>query len=113
MHELDDEGRLLRTVVTRESEWDDQERAKMLALAEHEASMCACGFPARYADTDPDLAWVERTCPVCAAVARNHRIVAAADEDATEKLGKKPDPEVRRPADGRHTSLATKPQSSQ
>jgi hypothetical protein len=31
------------TVITRESEWDDQSRGRALRLAEYEDSICACG----------------------------------------------------------------------
>jgi hypothetical protein len=31
------------TVITRESEWDDETRARALALYEYENSLCACG----------------------------------------------------------------------
>ena len=44
-HIYDDQnGRLIRTVVTREPEWDADERAWMLGLAMREASECRrCG----------------------------------------------------------------------
>lgn len=39
-----DGDRLIRTVVTRESEWDDDQRAWMLGLAERESAECKrCG----------------------------------------------------------------------
>lgn len=43
-HEYDETGRLLRTVVTREPEWDGDERAWMLGLALREHAEChRCG----------------------------------------------------------------------
>ena len=37
---------MVRTVVTREPEWDDESRALLLALAEVEAGECSgCGMP--------------------------------------------------------------------
>ncbi|HEX6873683.1 MAG TPA: hypothetical protein VF163_21500 [Micromonosporaceae bacterium] len=42
-HEYDDAGRLVRTVVTREPEWDEQERAWMLALRLYRAQVGPCG----------------------------------------------------------------------
>jgi hypothetical protein len=43
-HEYDESGRLARTVVVREVEWDDEERGWLLALAEREAAECRrCG----------------------------------------------------------------------
>lgn len=42
--EYDEAGRWLRTLITRESEWDDHERALMLALTAREAAECQrCG----------------------------------------------------------------------
>src|SRR5690606_3854254 len=43
-YEYDDGGRVVRTVTTREPEWDDESRAYVLALAEYERSVCGgCG----------------------------------------------------------------------
>lgn len=107
-HEYDDAGRLIRTIVTREPEWDDHERAKMQALTEYEAKVCDCGFHESVADTDPDLELVFRTCPVCAGTAQQMRVIAAQDDKAVEKLGKTPAPEAVRPDDGRHIGLRRK-----
>lgn len=74
----------------------------MLALAEYEAHLCACGFPPEVADTDPDLQVKYRHCPVCAGLAKVARIQHAQDEKATKELGKDPAPEADRPSDGRH-----------
>lgn len=42
--ERDQDGRVSRTVAVREVEWDDEQRAWMLALAEVEAQECpGCG----------------------------------------------------------------------
>src|SRR3546814_20181393 len=71
VHEYDAKGRLVRTVVTREPEWDHAEVAKMPAFAEYEAGLCACGLHKSIADTDPDLDMPERNCPVCAGLARS------------------------------------------
>lgn len=45
MHEhYDAEGRLTgTTVVTRETAWDEETRARALALADYENSLCGCG----------------------------------------------------------------------
>lgn len=45
VHEhFDSDGkRTGHTIVTRESEWDDETRARVLALAEHDAETCGCG----------------------------------------------------------------------
>lgn len=45
-YEYDDAGRLVRSVTATEPEWDEQERAWMLALASYEAALCPnCGRP--------------------------------------------------------------------
>lgn len=98
------------TLVTREPEWDDMERAKVQALADYEAGMCDCGLHRSVADTDPDMEMAERICPSCAALAKNRRIIAAADEKATKAVtGKALPPEETLPTDGRHLSLQMKP----
>lgn len=52
-YEYDEDGRLVRSVTTREAEWDEQERAWMLSLAEHESGLCPlCGRPMSVC-TDP------------------------------------------------------------
>lgn len=39
-----EDGRLIRSIVTREVEWDDEQRAWMTALADYEAGLCPlCG----------------------------------------------------------------------
>lgn len=43
-YEYDDDGRLVRSVTTREIEWDDDERAWAIALIEYESDKCpGCG----------------------------------------------------------------------
>lgn len=90
--------------MTREPEWDDVERANMLALADYEADLCKCGFPKDYADTDPDLRIKYRDCPVCSGVARAHRIQAAADSTLVRQVygNSGPQPGDELPQDGRH-----------
>lgn len=110
-HEYDDEGRIARTIVTRETEWDDMERAKMLALADYRASLCECGFPAHVADEDPDLQIRYRVCPVCAGVTKALRIQGAQDDDQVKALGKSPAPSADLPTDGRSYRLESKPDS--
>jgi hypothetical protein len=44
VYEYDQGGRLARSVTSRESEWDDEQRAWMRALAQYEAGLChRCG----------------------------------------------------------------------
>ncbi|MFD6770587.1 hypothetical protein ACFWC6_30690 [Micromonospora chalcea] len=53
-HEYDEQNRLVRSVTTREPEWDDEERGWMLALAVYRASLCPhCGRPLSVC-TDPE-----------------------------------------------------------
>jgi hypothetical protein len=108
-HTYDNDGRLVRTVVTREAEWDDVQRGNLLALADYEDSICGCGFPESIADEDPDLELTHRVCPVCAGLAKAGRIQDAADAQAVEALGKHPAPDVTRPEDGRRIGLKSKP----
>lgn len=42
-HEHDEQGRLIRTTVTREPEWDDDEQAWMLALLLYRSQLGPCG----------------------------------------------------------------------
>jgi hypothetical protein len=103
-YRYDDEGRVSSVVVSREAEWDDVERANMLALADYEADLCHCGLPTAIADTAPDMQVKYRDCPVCAGLARMTRLQA--DIDAREvkaaygKDGPRPSDEL--PQDGRH-----------
>lgn len=62
-YEYDEAGRLIRSVTTREPEWDEQERAWMLALAEHESRLCPlCGRPLSVC-TDPATEGRWKTAP--------------------------------------------------
>lgn len=57
MHEYDDDGRLVRTVVTREPEYDDVQRDWLNALAEYEEGLDENGFPVEESTSplaDPD-----------------------------------------------------------
>lgn len=94
--------------VTREPEWDDYERDKMLALGLHEAGICECGFHESIADEDPDLELDIRVCPVCKELAPIMRKHDDADAKARRAQGQKPDPEAPLPSDGRHVRLRPK-----
>jgi hypothetical protein len=100
-HEYDDQGRIVRTVVTREPEWDDDSRAEMLALAEYEAGMCSgCGLH-RSLCSDPSnhFTFEFDVCTVAAGWAQWGRKVA--DEDDKAMPGKGEPPETPHPDDGR------------
>lgn len=66
----------MRSVSTREVEWDDEERARVLALLDYEAQQCSgCGgyLPDT---TDPDGKWVAglpSRCFRCDAVQRKQQ----------------------------------------
>ncbi|MFS3128672.1 hypothetical protein ACLM5J_09730 [Nocardioides sp. Bht2] len=104
-HEYDEAGRMVRTVVTREAEWTDAERSKMLALAQFDREVCDCGLHRSIADADPHLEMQERVCPVCAASAKNYRLIEDRDEKAMKAHGDKPAPGITRPGDGRRLYL--------
>lgn len=89
--------------MTREPEWDDQQRANMLALADYEADLCDCGFPTAVADTDPDLQVKYRDCPVCKGLAIVGRIQADEDKKLVTRVygNRGPQPGDELPADGR------------
>ena len=99
---------MVRTVVTREIEWDDLEREKMAALVQYRSEICDCGLHRSVADEDPDLELTRRQCPVCAGIARGMREIHSQDERDVEALGKTPAPNAERPGDGRSFGLRSK-----
>lgn len=111
VHEYDDLSRVVRTTVTRQPEWDDREREKMLALVEYESKVCECGMHETIADTDPDLEMVERICPVCAGLAQSARLYADRDEKTMKPHGDHPAASIPRPNDGRHLSVRLVPRT--
>lgn len=96
--------------MTREVEWDDDSREDMLALAQYEAGICACGFHTSLThDRANYFTWAEDVCPVCAGAAVHMRQQAANDDKIIEAMGTDPSPLLPRPDDGRHiyTKLMT------
>lgn len=64
-HEYDETGRLIRTVVTREPEWDEDQRLWMLGLTLREASEChRCGG-SLHETTDYQWKWQPSPPTVC------------------------------------------------
>jgi hypothetical protein len=61
-------------VTTRESEWTEQDRTELLALAEYEASLCPCGCGHLYEDTTgkwdvgPEFEVTRKACRARAAI---------------------------------------------
>lgn len=90
MHEhFDADGNLTgRTVITRESMWDDESRGRALRLAEYEASLCpcGCGLPAAIATSPSPMVVDTFTCYAGRALEAQRR----ADQDAHEKDPKSP-----------------------
>lgn len=101
-HEYDDAGRLVRTTVAREPEWDDYEREKMLALGLFEAGICECGFHESLAH-DPNQ-WFDlkdKVCPLCADLAVRDRVRGKRDQAEADALKDKPS--SPRASDGRRS----------
>jgi hypothetical protein len=89
------------TVVERESRIDDADRVELLALAEHDAQICRCGFHPLIAMDDSNTFTPEtRTCPVCAAQAVWNRVL---DED--DKVPHDAPARTPRPSDGRESYM--------
>jgi hypothetical protein len=65
----DEQGRLVKTVIYREPEWNDEDRAKALALLEWEQGGCQCGCNQRLEDVyNPKQAWMIHTVKCTARV---------------------------------------------
>jgi hypothetical protein len=89
------------TVVTREPEWDDAERNRLLALAQYEAECHDCGFHWSVLDDPGNVFMPEfKTCPVCRGATRFSRIQDNADKAMREQ--NKDNPIAPDPADGRN-----------
>lgn len=113
-HEYDDAGRLVRTIVTRESEWDDAERAKALALTTYEQGICGgCGLHHDIAKDGPRLGLIEKVCPVCVDLASGGRQMNERYEETLRLMGKNPPASARRPTDGLTLTYRIKPTDSQ
>jgi hypothetical protein len=90
-------------VVTREPEWDDHQRARMLALSLYEAGVHVCGWHLSLT-TDPEINFGiedEPECQVCAATAQLGRITEHADESLRKRQRLAERPDAPDPADGR------------
>lgn len=92
--------------MSREVEWDDVEREKMLARAAYRAGvhMDGCGFHESVAtDRANVFEPVVELCPLCAQVEQMGRAQAAKDAKASEGSDKAPS--VPLPSDGRHVHI--------
>jgi hypothetical protein len=89
-----------------EVEWDDEERARLLALGRHDGALHTCGFhPDITSDKANQFQIEETACNVCKATDRYLRIQAHRDREFEQMLGDKPKPEMPRPSDGRTTRI--------
>lgn len=89
--------------MTREAEWDEEEREKFagLALFESDVHVEGCGFHDSLARNPSNLfETVIEDCPLCAAVARRRRQFEAQDKRAIE-AAKDDDSPLALPSDGR------------
>lgn len=99
-------------MVTREVEWDDWERDKMLALSIHEHGIGPCGFH-HSLTTDKRNVFKPETsefCYVCAYLEQSARKQHAADNAARDKQpkdshGNPTNPGAALPSDGRRTTM--------
>jgi hypothetical protein len=70
-HEYNDDGRLVRSVVSRETEWLESDRAEALALGLEDAARCGgCGQPVDESmDEDSEGSYQAKaySCHACAA----------------------------------------------
>lgn len=89
-------------MVTREAEWDDVQRDRMLGLGIYEAGICECGIhESLTSDPSNHFTFEQRTCSVCRGVARYGRMMAHSDDLARKTIGENPPPGTPDPADGR------------
>jgi hypothetical protein len=97
-------------VVTREPEFDQLERSKLLALLEYDGGVCACGVHKSLSHDKRNVFTLEAEwCPLCQSLAAQNRELAQLDSAAEERAGK--DKAKRLPSDGRSTFLRQLSQS--
>jgi hypothetical protein len=95
------------TVVTREPEWSDDDRNRLLALARFEGETChGCGYHESLTDPDGPNVFMPatRVCPVCAGADQYRRVESDADEKAREAIKGRPS-RTPLPSDGRTTYM--------
>jgi hypothetical protein len=104
---FDDDGRHIGTKVTREPEWDQEQRELFEALALYEAGVCAgCGFHHSLTENLENVFTFDvKTCNTCAGTARYARVQQHADQEVRDHLGDHAPPETVDPADGRKVYL--------
>lgn len=97
----DAEGNLTGyTVVTRDSEFEDADRAELLAYLAYQRGICDCGIHESLKDPSNFFTFEYRTCPICKGLAQEGRKQAEQDGRVAEQLKDAP-PATSRPSDGR------------
>lgn len=77
--------------MTREPEWDDEQRNRMLGLVEYRRGIHACGVHRSLAfDRANGFTFEIEVCPVCAGAEQFERIMAERDKREREAAGENP-----------------------
>jgi hypothetical protein len=92
-------------VVTREPEFDDAERERLMAYLAYQAGICECGIhESLSSDKSNFFTFEKRTCLACRGKAQYLRILADEDKAVEDRLENAP-PAAARPSDGRRLFL--------
>ncbi len=87
-------------VTETEPEWSDDDRIRLLALAQYESGVHECGFHWSLLEDKSNVFMPEhKVCPVCRGATRYARIQNKADEGARKQ--NENNPHAPDPADGR------------
>jgi hypothetical protein len=82
----------VRSVTTRDPDWNDQDRDELFGLMEYEASLCPCGCGHLYEDTTsnwetgPEFAATRKTCRARAAIVVEQRLANEKKADTEADL---------------------------
>lgn len=83
---------LVRSVTTRNPDWNDQDREELFGLMAYEASLCPCGCGHLYEDTTsnwetgPDFQVTRKTCRARAAIVVEQRLANDKKADTSADL---------------------------
>lgn len=91
--------------MSREAEWDDRQRERMLALEYYRRGVCECGFHESLTVPENHFTFDVKVCPVCRGAAKMARLQEHADEQSDKALGDNPAPGLHRSGDGRRTFI--------
>lgn len=96
--------------MTREPEWDDDERTRMRALGAYEDGLCQCGFHRSLTSDRNNFFQIEESlCLVCARSEQYARRQHDQDDQARKALGENAPPGTPLPGDGRLTYIRPMP----